>query len=70
MGQCRAIAAALFGSSSTEVVNYSYFENLSRGILHAFAANDTIDLLAIGHTYTMERDVYEVRTFMHRFTLK
>jgi len=57
--QCRAVAAAVFGTSAftltiVPVDTTERFEALSDG---------TVDLLAASVSHTMERDLYEVRVF-------
>jgi hypothetical protein len=63
MCKCRAVAAAVFGTSANTVdfvvvTPSDRFINLDNG---------TVDVLAGSVTYTMERDVYEVRNFLVPF---
>jgi len=57
--QCRALAAAVFGSSTDtlsliDVTPSDRFEALN---------NDTVDVLASSVTHTMQRHIREVRTY-------
>lgn len=56
--KCRAVAAAVMGKENyrVQLVNVTFADRFT------LLAEDAIDLLAAGSTYTMDRHVYEVCT--------
>jgi hypothetical protein len=57
-GQCRAVAAAIFGSSDGRVE----FKPLTAFERFTALANGEVDMLARTTTHTMERSIMEVRS--------
>lgn len=56
--QCRAVAAALFGTSEGDVLTIVPVQATDR---FAMLNEGQVDVLAASVTHTMERDVFEVR---------
>lgn len=57
--QCKALAAAIFGSATSTLI----LPEVSPADRFIALNNGTVDVLASWTTYTMERQVYEVRRF-------
>jgi ABC-type amino acid transport substrate-binding protein len=60
-GQCRAVAAAIFGSSEGRVE----FKPLTAFERFTALAEGEVDMLARTTTHTMERSIMEVRSRVH-----